>query len=375
MREPEHQFVEMDAEKLAAGLAADYEKATGQRVRAASPERMLIQWLANILVQERALLNYTGNQNIPSRAEGENLDALAQLFYPQERPRAQAAVCTQRFHISEPQQTAILVPQGTRVGGPDGLVWETVADAYVPIGEGFADVQVRCQTPGTTGNGYAPGELNTLIDLYDYCTQTENTTVSDGGADEATDGEFYSLLRQSMDAYSCAGARGGYEYFAKKVSTEIADVIANSPSPGVVKLYVLMAGGQLAGEEIKAAVLAACSADEVRPLTDQVLVEDAEPVTYNIVFTYYTQTGAGKSGAEIRAAVDAAVRQYVDWQSAKLGRDINPSVLVGLLMQTGIKRVELTEPAFTVLVDDGKSPPQVAKLGTVSITNGGYEDE
>ena len=99
MREPEHQFVEMDAEKLAAGLAADYEKATGQRVRAASPERMLIQWLANILVQERALLNYTGNQNIPSRAEGENLAPLAQLFVPPGRPRAPAAGCPPPFPL------------------------------------------------------------------------------------------------------------------------------------------------------------------------------------------------------------------------------------------------------------------------------------
>ena len=375
MREPGHQFVETDGEKLAAALVAAYEQITGAKVRAASPERMFIQWVTNILLQERALLNYTGNQNIPSRAEGENLDALAQLFYAQERPQAQAAVCTQRFHISEAQQAAVLVPQGTRVKGPDSLVWETVADAYVPIGASFADVQVRCQALGTTGNGYAPGALDTLIDLYDYCSETENITASDGGADEATDGEFYQLLRQSMDAYSCAGARGGYEYFAKQVSTEIADVIANSPSPGVVKLYVLMEGGALAGEEIKAAVLAACSADQVRPLTDQVLVEDAEAVPYNIAFTYYTQTGTAKSAADVRAAVEAAVQQYVAWQSAKLGRDINPSTLHGLLMQTGIKRVELAQPSFTVLLDDGKAPPQVARLGTVSITNGGYEDE
>lgn len=376
MREPEYQFISTDPEALTAQAAAEYEKLTGLPLRPGSPEKLFLQLIVNILVQERVLTNYTGNQNIPSRAEGKDLDALGELFYARERPRAKAAVCTQRFTISEPQESAVLVPKGTRVAGPEGLVWETIEDGYIPIGETFADVALRCQTPGNGGNGYAPGQLKTLVDLYDYYAGTENITQSAGGTDEATDEEFYELMRQSMDAFSCAGARGGYEYFAKQVSTDIRDVIANSPMPGVVKLYVLMADGTLAGEEIKAAVLAACSADKVRPLTDQVFVEDAEAVEYEIDFTYYTQPDTEKSAVEIREAVEKAVRDYTEWQAAKLGRDINPSVLVGWLMQTGIKRVELRKPDFAVLRDDGKTAPQIAKLAAkAEIVNGGYEDE
>lgn len=375
MRNPEYQFTETSPEALEAQLVQDYESFSGLAVRPGSPERVIIQWVASILAHERVLMNYTGNQNIPSRADGENLDALAQLMYLPKRPQAAVAVCTQRFYISEPQQSAILVPKGTRVTSSGGPVWETAEDVYVNIGETYADVQSRCQTPGKAGNGYTPGQLNTLIDIYDYYLKTENITQSDGGADEASDGEFYELMRASMDAYSCAGAKGSYEYFAKQVSTEIRDVIANSPAPGVVKLYVLMDGGALAAEEIKAKVLAACSADEVRPLTDQVFVEDAEPVEYSIDFTYYTQTGSGKPAAEIREAVDSAVQEYVRWQNTKLGRDINPSVLISLLMSTGIKRVELREPVFTVLRDDSCSVPQVGQLGEIRVINGGYEDE
>ncbi len=374
-QDPEYQFIDTGTEALAAQITAEYESLTGAAVQPASPEKLLIQWLASILSHERVLNNYTGNQNIPSRAEGENLDALAQLFYARQRPQAQPAVCTQRFYISAAQQTAVLVPQGTRVTGVGGLVWQTVADVYISIGQTYADVQARCQTPGTVGNGLALGQINTAIDLYDYYSKTENVTVSGGGADEATDEEFYQLMRQSMDAYSCAGARGSYEYFAKQVSTEIVDVAANSPTPGVVKLYVLMEGGQLAGTEVKAAVLAACSADEVRPLTDQVFVEDAETVTYNINFTYYLQNGRAKSAAEVEAAVHKAVEEYAAWQCGRLGRDVNPDVLREYLYHTGVKRIVLTSPVFTALRDDGKTAPQVAKLGAVAITSGGYEDE
>lgn len=376
-RNAEHQFIPTDTGELVALLTAAYEKITGSNVSPASPERLFIQWVGNIIVQERVLTNYTGNQNVPSRAEGENLDALAELTNIQARPEAKPAVCTVRFAISEAQNTAILIRAGTRVTDPaNTLIWETEADAYIPIGETSVELAVRCQTAGTIGNGYAAGQINTLVDVYDYYSECMNTTESGGGSDVPDDDEYYELMRASMDAFSCAGARGGYIYFAKQVSTEIADVIANSPTPGVVKLYVLMDGGELATKEVKDKVLAACSADKVRPLTDQVLVEDAEVVSYNIEFTYYIQTRSSTSAADIAVAVQKAVDEFNAWQCAKLGRDINPSRLINLLMQAGIKRVDLKAPAFTVLRDGGNmTVPQVASFGAAAIVNGGYEDE
>ena len=112
-RNTQYQFVSTDTAALVSSLVAGYEKITGVSVQPASPEKLFIQWVADIIVQERVLNNYTGNQNIPSRSEGENLDALGELFYVVERPAAQPAVCNMRFHISEAQETAILIPAGT----------------------------------------------------------------------------------------------------------------------------------------------------------------------------------------------------------------------------------------------------------------------
>lgn len=376
-RNPEYQFIPTDPEEIAAWLTARYEELTGGTVRPGSPERLFIQWAASILVQERVLTNYVGSQNIPSRAEGENLDALAELTNCRPRPEAQSARCTVRFHISKAQPSAVLIPAGTRVTDAAGaMVWATEADAYIPAGETSADLPVVCQTTGTAGNGFLPGQINTAVDLFSFYSDCENVTASGGGADRAADEAYYELLRASMDSYSCAGAGGAYVYFAKQVSTEIADVIAASPTPGVVKLYVLMRDGTLAGEEVKSAVLAACSADERRPLTDFVSVEDAQIVSYDIACTYYVPKGGGKSAARIAADVRAAVDEYAAWQRARLGRDINPSRLVSLLMKTGVKRVELTSPVFTKLNDGGgEGVPQVAKLGAATVINGGYEDE
>ena len=182
-RNPDFEFVEADVSELQAEMIQTYEDMTGETVLPGSPENLMIQWVASIILQERVKGNYAANQNLPSRAEGDNLDALAELFFAQQRPGATAATCTVRFNISEAQSSAVLVPAGTRVtDGSQTLYWETTADAWVAIGDTYVDAQVRCQTPGTVGNDYTPSMINTIVDVYDYYSTCANTTTSDGGS-------------------------------------------------------------------------------------------------------------------------------------------------------------------------------------------------
>ncbi len=394
-RNPEYEFVPLDAAALVDQMVADYEARTGETLVKSSPEYLMISWVASVILQSRVKSNYAANQNLPSRAEGENLDALAELFFAPARTPAQPAVCMVRFHISAAQASSILVPAGTRVtDASHSLYWETLADAWIAIGDTYTDAQVRCQTPGTVGNAWAPGSLNSIVDVFDYYTACENITESDGGAEELTDDEYYELLRASMDSMSTAGARGNYIFHAKAVSSEILDVVVNSPYPGEIRIYVLGTDADtgypvIAGQTLKDLVLAACNGDSVRPLTDYVLVADADEVSYDIEATYFISSQA-ESTSSIAEEVDAAVRDYIIWQQGKLGRDINPSKLISKLMSIGgIKRVEVSAPAYTVLrdgnlslYDEGDSEiveeetvPQIGKIDTVSVVNGGVEDE
>lgn len=192
-----------------------------------------------------------------------------------------------------------------------------------------------------------------------------------------------------LSAKSTAGPKGGYIAKAKAVSNDIADVLPNSPTPGEVRIYVLMEDGTIAGQEVKNAVLAACNADETRPLTDHVLVEDPETVAYDIDVTYYLNRG-GPSAADVQSEVNAAVDTYVKWQAGKLGRDINPSELTRRMMVNGVKRVVIRSPVYTelrsgnvatdasgrvALADLTDTVPQVGKLRGRTVTSGGYEDE
>lgn len=442
-----YQFVNADASEIVERLTTSYEKLCRITVQPASPERLFILWIADVIAQTYAAINIAANQNIPSRATGSNLDALAELVWARERPSAQKASCTVRFTISEAQLSAILIPSGTRVTDASRtLVWSTQEDRYIPIGATSVDIPVYCDVAGVSGNGYVAGQINTIIDLFPYYSACINITESGGGSDEATDAELYDILRASMDAYSTAGPVGAYAYWAKSVSTEIADIKALRPKrkisktipvygdhaffggdnldidsltvsgavagedysaiyddglltisnlydgclagmssieisidaidAGCIEIYALMEGGVSAPAAVKSMILAACNDDKVRPMTDRVSVEDPRAVEYDIDLTYYLSSTAAKSASEVEAAVNDAVNAYKVWQSAKLGRDINPSKLVSLLMATGVKRVEVRNPTYIPLSDGSdNAAPQIASFRLATIVSGGYEDE
>ena len=400
-RNTDYEFIPTDTTELENQMIADYETITGVTVRDSSPEGLMIHWVASVILAERVKGNKAANQNLPSRAEGKNLDALAELFYATERTPALPAFCTVRFHISAAQSSAVLVPAGTRVtDGKQKLYWETLADAWVEIGDTYVDAQVRCQTAGTVGNGWAAGSIDTIVDVYDYYSAVENIAESDGGAEKLTDDEYYEILRASMDSLSTAGAKGNYVFRAKATSSQISDVVVNSPSPGEIRIYVLDEEGQTwtsggvtkkypgkAGSTLKGLVLAACSDVTVRPLTDKVVMSDPTEVSYDITLTYYISSQADQT-ATIAQEVENAVDAYIKWQQGKLGRDINPSKLISMLMAiSGIKRVAVTAPTYQQLQDGDLSLyetdpivladtiPYIGKVGSITLTNGGVENE
>ena len=250
-------------------------------------------------------------------------------------------------------------------------MFQTLEALTILAGGKSGTVTAECLTAGEIGNGFVPGQINQLVDIFPYWESVQNVSESDGGADEESDAAFYDRMRESMETFSTAGPLGAYEYFAKTASALIVDVKATSPEPGEVDVRVLLAGGELPGTEMLKTVSDILSADKVRPLTDHVTVAAPGTVPYSIDFTYYTEEGAAVSGATVADNIAAAVQSFKEWQGAKMGRDVNPSRLIALLMQAGAKRVEVRSPAFTKVTENA-----VAVLsGTAVIVNGGAESE
>ena len=367
---PEISFVNTDTDTLVNALVKSYEKFTGRTLYPADPVQKFILWIADIIIQERILIDESAKQNVPRYAQGVYLDSLAEIFKDAYRLQPQAAATTFRFYLSTALPYQHLIPMGTRVAVDGNIVFETTEILYIDAGKQTGDVPAICQQVGEIGNGFVPGQITQLVDVFPYYDRVENITVSAGGAEQETDSAFYERMRESMESFSTAGPSGAYIYHAKTASPLVADVAALSPTPGVADIRVLLRDGELPTEEVLQEVQAQLSADKVRPLCDFVQVSAPDTVPLNIDATYYIPKPSQNSAAVITADVEKAVQDYIRWQTEKMGRDINPSVFVSYMMKTGIKRVVVRQPEYTVVPES-----EVAALNQCNVSSGGVEDE
>lgn len=167
---------------------------------------------------------------------------------------------------------------------------------------------------------------------------------------EELDDRLRLRAQMALEGETVAGSRGSYIFHALSASNEVKDVAVDSPAPGQVRVTVLSTEGDgLPAAELIATVDAYLSADERRPLTDQVTVESAEIVPFAVEATLNVYPGPASS--PILAAAEAAVGVYVV-EHAKLGHDITLSGLYASLHQAGVQRVVLASPLADVVVGE-----------------------
>lgn len=366
---PDISFAETDAEIVKKEIIARYETIAGRTLADGDPVRLFLLSIAELLILQRNLIDYTGKMNLLAYSKGDFLDHLGALL-DVERIPAKRAETTLTFVLST-AETGAIIPEGTRVTTQDERAYFATAEALsIPAGQLTAQVAAICTEPGDAGNHLAIGSLTKLVDPLPYVDSVKNATVTAGGADKESDESYRERIHEAPESFSDAGSYGAYAFFAKSANPDIADVFITSPSPGKVKIVPLMTGGEIPEEEVLKDVLEACNDKTVRPLTDQVSVQAPTVKNYDIQITYYIGADSESFSATIQQAVTEAVNQYVEWQKEKLGRDINPSQLMKNIIEAGAKRAEITEPVFTKVENT-----EVAVADQISVDMGGIESE
>lgn len=369
---PEVEFIHKTTAEIEAELIESWEKHMGRTLGRADPIRVMLGWEAMIDAQLYEAINESAKLNVPRYAFGEYLDSLAENFhFGLERLDATAAVTTMRFAISEIREWDTAVPVGTRVTGNGSVMFETTDTGYISAGEMYADLPARCTETGTIGNGWEEGTLNILVDndAVEGLESVKNITESEGGSAEESDEAFYRRMRESMGAYSTAGPEDGYRYHAVSANPQVSGVKVKTPGAGQVDVYVMLKGGELPGEEVLEQIQKCLSAKNVRPLTDLVTVKAPSAKSFDVDVTWYLERNVGSSREMVETKVEQAVSDYVTWQTAEIGRDINPSYLIHRIMEAGAKRVEVTEPQFVTVGET-----EAAVVGEISCAFGGEED-
>lgn len=379
------QMIPVNAQEIETRMIALWEQIAGRTMMPASPERATLAWAAAAIWQVYERINYAVDQNFLSTATGENLDRVAEIYGDFPRPQEEAAIAVMVFYATNGAPNDIVIPRGTMVSDGSGNVFFTTNyNVTIPAGATRSGNAVAtCTEIGEVGNGFIPGQINTIQGSFPGVT-CANIGVTNGGRDVMTDDEYRAYIKEKLNGFSVAGPRKAYEYIAYGANERVSDVCVVTPHPGEIIIYALIDGNNPengdptpAPDGIKGEILAACNADTVRPLTDFVSVGDPHQVNYAIELTYYVRSDATQSASEIREIVSNAIHAYKRWQQAKFGRDINPSKLTQMLMDTGVlARVDIIHPTYEALNDgsDGNWP-DYARCTVTATTDGGVEDE
>lgn len=364
-------FLETDAETIRSQIITGFEQASGDTLAAGDPRRLFLLSIADVIIQQRTAINLAAQQNLLSYAQGGYLDALGQLLAV-ERMAESKAVTTIEFTLSQALGSVYTIPAGTQV--TNGVVtFETDEDLLIPIGETTGEVSASCTVAGPVGNDYLAGQISTIVTPMTFVSGAQNTTITTGGADAESDPDFADRIRLAPNSFSVAGPEKAYVYHAKSVSPAIIDVKVDSPTPGEVDVYVLLTDGTLPTEDTLEQIEEHLSDENIRPLTDYVVVKAPTASNYEIELHYWISQEDSSKAAQIQADVEAAVEQYRLWQQTKIGRDITPGKLLQLVFAAGASRVDNSKlkPATWKKLE----AMQVAQCTKVNVVYEGYKDE
>lgn len=369
-------FVETDAAKIYTTVLDGLMDSVGEPLYPGDERRIFADGLVAVLVSMYNEFNDKMQQRTLQYARGTVLDAIG-VRYNVVRASPASASATFRFGVSKARTENIIIDAGTKITADGSVYFETSSVAVLQAGTTYVDVEAVCTEGGSQHNNYPIRSVSTLVDLIPYITSVYNTTTTTGGDDgepytEDGDERLRERIRLAPSTMSTAGPESAYRYFALAADPDIIDVSIDSPAANIINIYALMAGGEMPDSDTLDKILAACNAEDVRPMTDVVAALAPETVSYDIELKYYCTK---LNEADTVKAVEGdgmAIDRYNEWQTSALGRDINPDQLRRLILcpdfapeLVGADRVDIVSPAFTEL-----SKGQVAMFsGTVKVTH------
>lgn len=162
------------------------------------------------------------------------------------------------------------------------------------------------------------------------------------------------------ESFSCAGPTQAFEFWALSADGRVKSAKADSPTGGTTRVTVLAHDNPaveddigVPTEELLDTVRAALNAEVIRPLSEELVVQAAQVITYDVVYDVTLYRGAAGE-----AALDAAQKalEKLTSEGNVLGFDVTKSQLDGAAQKTGIKRAVRVSPVEEILCDDTQAP-------------------
>lgn len=348
-----------------------YEEITGEELTLypADERKIRINAVAEMLYQLAQFGADCFKQNFLKYSFGSSLKNLgANIGYAE--TGEEAATTTLRFTLSEPMEQDVTIPAGTQATEGTQVYFGTDEDLIIPAGELYGDTAATCTDIGETGNGYAIGQINILVDAVSYVESVENITETSGGHDEYTTDELRENIYNFPSTYSTAGPEDEYIELVKKYSNNIIDVHTITSKESVVQIYVLLQNGSVPDGTKLQAIKAFLEEQKLTPDTDKIEVLAPEIVNYTIEATYYISYYKKEMEQTIKESIEEIAAEFEEYTKSKIGRAINPDMLVAFVNTAGASRIAIKSPTYKKIEEN-----QVAICTKVNLTYGGLEKE
>lgn len=331
MDNTELHYLTYDPDEIWQVMVTNYVEAGGTSLNPGDEKYMLLRSVQQDIVQIFAGVDNALRMATLRYAVGDYLDIIGDQRGCQ-RIAATAAMATVTITTNATGKSEIL-PAGTAMTA-DGTVFYLLVEDFALTGYvQTMTVDVIADRVGSAGNGLLAGREMGLAITNSGVNSIIVATDASGGNEEEDDETYRARIREYGLASVSTGPEQQYEAVAKAVSSEILDAKALNMGAGNVGVYLLIASDTGAAA-IMQSVLDALSAEDVRPLTDNVSVYRAEDVAYTLNVRYASDNSSATS-----AAIAAAVSDYQTWQDQVIGRAFNPDRLMAAIYQAGATRV------------------------------------
>lgn len=380
-------FVDINPETIFNDMLNTVETELGETLHDGDERKLFLRSLMPIVVGMANKINDTANQNLLESARDEKLDAIAKDYHSTIRLQETYSFCSGKVKLSIAQNQDIPIKAGTKVT-PDGITMFKIRDDVIVLkGTLEANIVLIAASTGGKYNGFDVGKINYIVDPIAYVSEIYNTEISKSGSDIEDDKSYRERSRLAMESKSTAGPDGAYEYFAYSADNSITGIKVTSPTPGVVKIFVVVDDGEIPSQEILDKVYDQCSPKDRRPLTDKVEIGTPTVSNYDIELTYYLDKNFATSEGKWRKTIEGdgldftsgAIRDFIKWQQSEIGKSINPDELKYQIQNaasyevndrkiSGVRRIEVVSPGHQSIGED-----EIAKVENITIVYGGME--
>ena len=147
-------------------------------------------------------------------------------------------------------------------------------------------------------------------------------------------------------------------------------MVIDNPSDAEIEIYILLKDRDLATESFIDRLSEYINNPDIKAITDHITIKNVERVEYSIDVEYSICNSDISALNIIQQDVKSNIYEYTEWQSQKIGRDIDIQKLISYIIQAGGRKIRVNSPSVKTITNT-----QIAYCTGVNITYKGTVEE